>query len=109
MSVLEEFPHRLIRQIVTEGVEDENGFYHDEDYSFDEDNPISCRAVAAGKDNEIRFEDGTVKSYTYTVTMAPDVQYFKLGEKVMLTTYDRTCEYEVKGFHRYTYHAKIWV
>jgi hypothetical protein len=63
--ILNDRPHILKKQVITEGYEDENGNYIPGTSEFTGE--IPCRAVPNGKAAEIRFEDGEVYRYAYTI------------------------------------------
>jgi hypothetical protein len=67
--ILNDRPHILRKQVIVKGYEDEDGNYIP-DYipgypQFAGE--IPCRAVPNGKASEIRFEDGEVYRYAYTI------------------------------------------
>lgn len=108
MAILRLKPHKLEYQVTQEGYEDSNGDYHEGQSSWE--GCIECDAVPSGKSNEIKFEDGSVKYYTYTIYLNNDVREFVLGEKVRITLYGGIKRvFTVKGFHRYQLQAKLWV
>lgn len=109
MAVLSLKPHTLDYEIVTEGYEDSNGDYHQGSSQWY--GRIPCDAVPAnGKSNEIRFEDGSVNRYTYTVYMKSNVREFQVGEKVRINLYGGVQRvFIVKGFQRYQMQSKLWV
>lgn len=110
MAVIALKPHILEYEIKTqEGYEDSMGDFHEGKTEWV--GKIECDAVPSnGKSNEIKFEDGSVKSYSYTIYMDSNVREFKLGERVRVTLYggDKRV-FTVKGFHRYQLQAKLWV
>lgn len=108
MSVLEFKPNSLSYLDSVPGHDDENGDYHPGVSRWVGD--IECGVVPAGKANEIKFEDGTVKTYSYTVTLPVDCRDFAIGDRVrvkMLDGLER--EFEVKSFHRYQLQCKMWI
>lgn len=109
MSVIDFKPHTLRYLIPSLGYEDEEGDYHPGKSSWSEE-LIPCDAVPAGKAEEREFEDGKIKSYTYTVTLPASCRTFTIGDKVRITHLGGTeREYEVKGFQRWQHQCKIWV
>ena len=108
MAVLNFKPHRLKYLVSTPGYEDENGDYHPCDELWTGD--IPCDAVPSGKAEQREFEDGVVRSYSYTVYLPNECRTFTIGDRVkisLLGGIER--EFEVKGFHRYQLQCKIWV
>ena len=106
--ILDDRPHRLQYQITTGGYEDDNGDYHPGKSEFVGD--IPCRNVPSGKAEEREFEDGVVRTYSSVVRLDSDCREFSIGERVKLFLLGGiTREYEVKGFHRYQTHCKLWV
>ena len=60
--------------------------------------------------NEKEFEDGIVRSYSYTVYLRANCRTFMIGDRIkihLLEGIER--EFSVKGFHRYQLQCKIWV
>lgn len=128
MAVLQLKPHRLSYLVEEGGYTDTNGDYH-KGTSFWEGN-IRCDAVPAGASNEIQFEDGVTRRYSYTIYLPKNCRSFVTGEKVRLSlsaarvrvangklriansrlrTLSKEIEYEVKGFHRYQMQCKLWL
>ena len=108
MSVLQLKPHRLSYLITEGGYTDTNGDYH-KGASRWEGN-IRCDAVPAGASNEMQFEDGVTRRYSYTVYLPKDCREFAVGDRVKLFLYNGIVrEYDVKGFHRYQMQCKLWV
>lgn len=109
MAVLSLKPHILEYQVIKDGYENANGDYHQGESMWK--GCIECDAVpASGKSNEIKFEDGSVKHYSYTIYLKSNVREFQLGEKVRITLYGGIKRiFTVKGFHRYQLQAKLWV
>lgn len=109
MAVLTLKPHKLQYMVVEEGYEDSNGDYHAGSSHWEGD--ISCDAVPAnGKSNEIQFDDGIVRRYSYIVYMSSSERHFSVGERVKITLLNGVeREYEVKGFQRYQLQSKLWV
>lgn len=108
MAVLNRHPHRLQYLISTLGYEDENGDYRPGEEHWEGD--IPCDVVPSGKAEEKEFEDGVVRSYSYTVYLSANCRTFTIGDRVkikMLGGIER--EFNVKGFHRYQLQCKIWV
>lgn len=109
MAVLNMKPHTLRYLIVGSGYEDENGDYHAGKSSWSETS-IHCDAVPAGRANEVAFEDGVVKRYSYTVYLPKDCKEFKLGDRIRICLFGEIeREFEVKGFHRYQHQCKMWI
>lgn len=108
MAVLILKPHKLQYLIVEAGYEDANGDYHEGNSSWSE--AIECDAVpASGSANEIQFEDGMVRKYSFTCYLNPNSRNFKIGERIRLYRNNFYHEYEVKGFQRYQLQCKLWV
>jgi hypothetical protein len=109
MAVLSRNPHSLQYLVSTPGYEDENGDYHPGEEHWEGN--IPCDAVpSTGKAVERVFEDGVLRSYSYTVYLPSDCRMFTVGDRVkisLLGGIER--EFEVKGFHRYQLQCKIWV
>lgn len=108
MAVINFKPHYLKPLIASPGYEDEEGDYHPGESHWGES--IPCDAVPAGEANEKVFEDGVVRSYTYTVTLPASCQTFVIGDRVrigLLGGIER--DFEVKGFHRWQKQCMIWV
>lgn len=71
-----------------------------------------CDAVPNGKANTITIPDGSVQTYSYTISNLPkDCREFKYGDKIRISFYNgsETKEFTVLGFHRYQLQCKIWV
>lgn len=108
MAVIYFKPHVLSYYVPIPGYEDENGDYHQGGGEWEGE--IQCDAVPAGKSEEREFEDGVVRSYSYTVTLPADCRTFAIGDRVRITHIGEISrEYEVKGFHRWQTLCKIWV
>ena len=108
MAVVNPKPHRLKFLVSTSGYEDDNGDYHPGEEHWEGD--IPCDAVPSGEAEEREFEDGVMKSYSYTVYLPSNCQNFTIGDRVrisLLRGIER--EFEVKGFHRYQKQCKLWV
>lgn len=109
MAVIDFKPHSLRYLVVTPGYDDDKGDYHPGETHWSEE-AIPCNAVPAGKAEEREFEDGKIKSYTYTVTLPALCRTFGIGDMVRITHLGGIeREYEVKGFHRYQHQCKIWI
>lgn len=109
MAVLNLKPHTLRYLIVSDGYEEENGDYHEGESLWSEIS-IPCDVVPAGKANEVAFEDGVVKTYSYIVYLSKDCIDFKLGDRIKICLFGETeREFEVKGFHRYQHQCKMWI
>lgn len=109
MAVLKLKPHILEYKITSEGYEDSNGDYHEGTSTWEGN--IPCDAVPSnGKSNEVKFEDGSVHRYSYTIYLGSDVREFFIGDVVRVTFLGGvTRTFSVKGFHRYQLQAKLWV
>lgn len=108
MAVLIRNPYRLQYLVSVSGYEDQNGDYHPGEDHWEGD--IPCDAVPAGKAEERVFEDGAVKSYSYTVYLPSNSRAFTIGDRVKISLLGGIeKEFEVKGFHRYQFQCKIWV
>lgn len=106
--ILDDRHHRLQYEVTTPGYEDDNGDYHPGTSEFVGD--IPCRNVPSGKAEEREFEDGVVRTYSSVVRLDTDCREFSIGERVKLFLLGGiTREYDVKGFHRYQTHCKLWV
>lgn len=101
-------PHRLSRLVVSGGYTDSDGFYHKGAERCEGDVP--CHARPAGKANEIVYEDGTTKRYSYSVYLDRDKAYFSLGDRVRLYLGEaQVLELEVLGLFNYQTHCKLWL
>lgn len=108
MAVLQFKPSRLSYLITNPGYEDENGDFHTSTSQWEGD--IECGYATAGASNEIKFEDGTVKVYSYTVTLPRDCRDFADGDRVRLIMLNgKEREFSVKGFQRYQLQCKMWI
>lgn len=108
MSVLEFKPHRLEYLVTSPGYEDEEGNYHPGESTWEGD--IECDAVPSGKSEEMTFEDGIVRKYSYTVYLPNNCKDFAIGDRVRISLLGEVKrEFEVKGFHRWQHQCKIWV
>lgn len=108
MAVLNRKTHRLSYLVSGSGYDDENGDYHPG--SSEWKGAIPCDAVPAGKAEQREFEDGVVRSYSYTVYLPSDCHTFTIGDRVKINLIGEIeREFEVKGFHRYQLQCKIWV
>lgn len=110
MAVISLKPHTLEYEIKTkDGYEDSLGDFHEGKTEWS--GSIKCDAVPSnGKANEIRFEDGSVHSYSYIIYLNSDVREFVIGDRVRLTLYGGVKKvFSVKGFQRYQLQAKLWV
>lgn len=108
MAVLNPKPHRLKYFVAESGGEEAEGNHHPGEGRWEGD--IPCDAVPAGKAEEREFEDGVVRSYSYTVYLPRDTRTFTIGDRVrilLLEGLER--EFMVKGFHRYQMQCKLWV
>ena len=108
MSVLQLKPHKLSFLISSQGYEDENGDYHTGNDVWS-DYEIDCGVVSSGKSTEIKFEDGKVDYYSYTITLPRHCREFHRGERIRISFSGGTQkELVVKGFFRYQLQSKIW-
>lgn len=109
MAVLKLKPHRLSYKVSQGGYEDGLGDFHEGESSWE--GCIECDAVpVSGKANEIKFDDGTVYRYSYTVYLPSGVKDFSIGEKVRIKLLEEGVRYfTVKGFQRYQLQCKLWV
>lgn len=106
--ILDDRPHTLQYLVSQDGYEDENGDYHPGESHWDGDVP--CREVPAGRTEEKKFEDGVVRKYSSIIRLDSDCREFNVGDKVKVSILKGIVrEYEVKGFHRYQTHSKLWV
>lgn len=107
MAVLKRYSHRMQYLEASDGYEDENGDYHAGESRWAGD--IPCDAVPAGKAEEKEFEDGVVRSYSYTVYALPDCRTFTIGDRVKISFGQTEREFTIKGFHRYQLQCKMWI
>lgn len=90
------------------GYEDGNGDYHPGEQSWEGE--IKCGYTPAGEANELKFEDGSTKVYSYTVTLPRDCRDFAIGDRVRLLMLNgQIQEFTVKSFLRYQLQCKMWV
>ena len=72
--------------------------------------PISCDAYPSnGKAGQATFEDGQRSMYTYEVHLDVTEAPFEPGQTVRLTANGHESEFTVKGWHRYSFIAKLWL
>ena len=108
MAVLQFKPCRLSYLVATPGYEDDNGDYHPGEQSWE--GYIKCGYAPAGQSNEIKFDDGSVSVYSYTVSLPCDCKDFAIGDRVRITMLDgQPHEFTVKSFHRYQLQCKLWI
>ncbi len=108
MAVLSLKPCRLSYLVATPGYEDGNGDYHPGEETWKGD--VECDMVPAGKANEIKYDDGSVRVYSYTVTLPTGCRDFEVGDRVRMRLLNGEIRYfEVKGFHRYQLQCKMWI
>lgn len=101
-------PHKLSYLVASDGYEDEDGNYHHGESAYK--GCIPCDAVPSGKAEERTFEDGKIKSYSYTIFLPANCRTFIIGERVRITLLGGVQrEFEVKGFHRWHLQCKLWV
>ena len=108
MAVIKRNSYRLQSLVAVPGYKDENGNEHAGSAEWKGSMP--CDDVPRGKEEEREFEDGVVRSYSYTVCLPSNCQTFAIGDRVkisLLGGIER--EFEVKGYHRYQLQCKIWV
>lgn len=122
MSVLSLYAHTLSYEEPGDGHRDpETGDYIKGNPTWVEDY-CECDVIPAGKANEIQIPDGTVETYSYTISNLPtSCREFQYGDKVRIKLYGnednnnqeqtRTLvrEFKVLGFHRYQLQCKLWV
>lgn len=108
MAVMRLKPCVLSYLVSSPGYEDGNGNYHPGESHWD--GRISCGYVPAGESNEIAFEDGSAKIYSYTVSLPRDCRDFSIGDRVSITMLDgQSHEFTVKSFQRYQLQCKMWI
>ncbi|MCM1219100.1 MAG: hypothetical protein NC548_31850 [Lachnospiraceae bacterium] len=108
MAALEFKPCTLSYLEATPGYEDENGDYHAGVSQWQGE--INCGYVPAGASNEIKYEDGSISVYSYTVTLPSNSREFVRGERVRLNMLNGNAqEFTVKSFLRYQLQCKMWV
>lgn len=108
MAVLDFKPSRMSFLVALPGYEDGNGDYHPGEQSWEGD--IECGYSPAGQANEIKFEDGSVKVYSYTVTLPRACREFEAGDRVRIKMLNgKWQEFSVKGFQRYQLQCKMWI
>ena len=108
MAVLQTKPHRLSYLVQGSWYIDSNGDYHNGKETWEGN--IRCDAVPAGASNEMQFDDGVTRKYSYTVYLPKNCKDFVVGERVRILLYGSTeREFDVKGFHRYQMQCKLWV
>lgn len=108
MAVIDFKPCSLSYLVANPGYEDDNGDYHEGTFVWEGD--IECGIVPAGEANELKFEDGSVKVYSYTVTLPYDCKQFSVDDRVRIRMLDgQYREFSVKGFHRYQLQCKLWI
>lgn len=108
MAVLQLKPSRLSYLIANPGYEDDNGDYHPSFDSWEGD--IKCGYAQGGNSNEIKFEDGSLAVYSYTITLPRDCKDFVKGDRIRLLMLNgEEKEFTVLGFQRYQLQCKIWV
>lgn len=110
MAIISLKPHRLEYEVKTkEGYEDSVGDFHEGKTEWVGN--IECDAVPSnGKANEVKFDDGSVHRYSYTIYLSSNAREFAIGERVRVTLYGGIQKvFTVKGFHRYQTQAKLWV
>lgn len=106
MSVLRFFTDQL-SILVTSGYTDSNGDYIEDSKTWETCD--KCMAVPAGSSNEIKFDDGTVRRYSFVCYLKADCQEYKDGDTVKLLRNGREYIFDVKGFHRYQLQSKLWL
>lgn len=108
MAVLRLRQSRLSYLVAKPGYEDDNGDYHPGENFWDGN--IECGYSPAGAANEIRFDDGSVKVYTYTLSLPRDCRDFSIGDRVRIELISgRWQEFTVKSFLRYQLQCKMWI
>ena len=109
MSILSMKPHKLFTSYITDGYEDENGYYHEGTEEWSE--YMKCDIVpASGKKDVITYEDGREQAYQYTLYLDTDCRDFVYGERVKMLYFGKeTTVYKVLGFSRFQHQCKIYV
>ena len=108
MAILQFRKDKIAIYKTTEGYEDERGDYHPGSQILGKF--VECDAEPNGSGQTKTFEDGVVRSYSYTVHLNPDCPEYAIGDKVRLSLENgRTFDMQVAGFHRYQLKAKLWV
>ena len=94
----------------TEGFEArrDNGDYVEYEGSWGE--PIQCDAFPSpGKASTIVFPDGHKDVYAYEIHIDVAEEKFEVGDKIRINVKGHSAEYIVKGYHKYSFTAKLWV
>lgn len=104
-------PHKLIVKTFTGGGLDENGVPQPDSVETEE---LPCRIVPNGSSQQVKFDDGVARNYSFSIYLNQDCRAFKVGEKVKLVGLDGTeiendKEFEVIGFFRNQLNARLWV
>ncbi len=103
-------PHTLRVVTHTGGGYDEMGQPIADNESVEE---VPCRIEPNGSAQEVYFDDGVARNYSFTVYLDQDCREFHVGEKVRLVGLDGLVEndrqFEVKGFFRNQLNARLWV
>jgi len=72
--------------------------------------PIQCDAFpSTGKAAPVNFPDGHNDVYAYEIHLDIAEDPFEVGDQVRINVKGHCAEYTVKGYHRYSYNAKLWV
>ncbi len=86
----------------------ENGDYASVEGTWGD--PIRCDAYpSAGRAAVLPFADGKRSEYTYEVHLDVTEDPFEPGQRVRLTANGHVTELTVKGWHRYSFIAKLWL
>lgn len=108
MAVLLFKPCRLSYLEAVPGYEDGNGDYHPGEEIWGDE--IECGYTPAGAANEIKSEDGSVRVYSYTVSLPKECRDFQIGDRVKIRMLGgQWQEFTVKSFMRYQLQCKLWI
>lgn len=108
MAVIEFKKCRLSYLVTVPGYEDENGDYHIGESKWEGD--IECNIVPVGSANEIKFDDGSVRVCSYTVSLPANCQQFSIGDRVRIKMLGGIVrDFEVKDFKPYQLQCKMWI
>lgn len=107
MGVLNFKKYKVTPIIAIDGYEDENGDFIQGTNTYGE--PEICDAVPNGKANEISFDDGVARKYSFECKLSPKCREFNLGERVILQREGKEYELVVVGFVRYQQSSKLWL
>lgn len=107
MAVLQRYTCSLRYAVEADGYEDENGDYHPGGSHYEGNLP--CDVVPSGNASERSFEDGVIRSYSYTVHLKANAPSFTIGDRVEVSMLDDVKQFTVKGFQRNQLSCIIWV